>query len=53
MKLIRNRINGTARNMTKEINTALSVEAHVQYLIDEATDLVNLCQMYVGWAAYM
>ncbi|XP_077973819.1 serine/threonine-protein kinase ATR-like isoform X2 [Styela clava] len=31
----------------------LSVEGHVHYLIQEATDEEKLCQMYIGWAPYM
>ncbi|ODN03482.1 Serine/threonine-protein kinase atr [Orchesella cincta] len=52
MKYIRNRLNGTARNLMRDINTELSVEAQVKYLIDEATSIENLCQMYIGWAAF-
>ncbi|CAG7830072.1 unnamed protein product [Allacma fusca] len=50
---IRDRLMGSARNMTKERNVTLSVEAHVNYLIKEATKTDNLCQMYVGWGAYI
>ncbi|CAL8133853.1 unnamed protein product [Orchesella dallaii] len=53
MKYIRHRLNGTARNLMKDINTELSVEALVKYLIAEATSADNLCQMYIGWAAYL
>eukprot|EP00127_Corallochytrium_limacisporum_P002540 Clim_evm97s128 gene=Clim_evmTU97s128 len=31
----------------------LSVEAQVNTLIDEATDLRKLCEMYIGWAPYL
>ena len=44
MKYIRHRLNGTARNLMKDINTELSVEAQVKYLIDESTSIENLCQ---------
>lgn len=53
MKYIRHRLNGTARNKMRDINTELSVEAHVDYLIEEATSVDNLCQMFLGWAGYM
>lgn len=53
MKYIRHRINGTGRNMKNDINTELAVEAQVKYLIDEATSLDNLCQMFLGWAAHL
>ncbi|KAL1916083.1 uncharacterized protein VTP21DRAFT_6087 [Calcarisporiella thermophila] len=32
---------------------ALSIEGQVQELIRQATDPLNLYQMYIGWAAYM
>ncbi|KAL3865678.1 hypothetical protein ACJMK2_043042 [Sinanodonta woodiana] len=38
---------------TKSRGLALSVEGHVKYLIQESTDERNLCQMYIGWAAYL
>ena len=53
LKSIRLRLTGVSRNMTKELNVALSVEAQVNYLIKEATSLENLCQMYIGWGPYL
>lgn len=52
MKYIRNRLNGTARNSMKEINTEYSVKAHVNYLLEEAQSPENLCQMFPGWAPH-
>jgi len=52
MKHIENRISGSARNMKKETDTELSVEAQVAYLIDEATSIDNLCRMFIGWTAF-
>jgi len=31
----------------------LSVEGHVEALIKQATDAWNLCQMYIGWCAFL
>ncbi|XP_013417435.1 serine/threonine-protein kinase ATR-like isoform X2 [Lingula anatina] len=31
----------------------LSIEGHVNYLIQEATSEKQLCQMYIGWASYL
>jgi len=50
---IEKRLNGSMR--TKEKNDAfyLSVEGLVRSLIAEATNIDNLCQMYLGWGAYL
>jgi phosphatidylinositol kinase/protein kinase (PI-3 family) len=37
----------------KEILLPLSVEGHVQKLIQEATKPSNLAVMYSGWASYL
>ena len=50
---IEHRLRGLLKNKTKPRGLALSVEGHVNYLIQEATDEKNLCQMYIGWAAYL
>ncbi|XP_062573409.1 serine/threonine-protein kinase ATR-like [Saccostrea cucullata] len=51
---IESRLKGIRRGtMQKPRSVALSVEGHVNYLLQEATSLDNLCQMYVGWAAYL
>ncbi|XP_023017943.2 serine/threonine-protein kinase atr isoform X2 [Leptinotarsa decemlineata] len=44
------RLQGRARYRT--ISTPLSVEGQTNYLINEAVNIDNLCQMYVGWGAY-
>nr|XP_034325117.1 serine/threonine-protein kinase ATR isoform X2 [Crassostrea gigas] len=51
---IESRLKGIRRGtMQKPRSVALSVEGHVNYLLQEATSLDNLCQMYIGWAAYL
>nr|XP_022332154.1 serine/threonine-protein kinase ATR-like isoform X2 [Crassostrea virginica] len=51
---IESRLKGIRRGtMLKPRSVALSVEGHVNYLLQEATSIDNLCQMYVGWAAYL
>ncbi len=47
------RLNGIVRIYSKEDSIPLSVEGQTRRLIEEATDLDNLCQMYHGWGAYM
>jgi len=47
------RLRGILKSKTKPRGLPLSVEGHVSHLIKEATDENNLCQMYIGWAAYM
>ncbi|CAM1327849.1 ATR (predicted) [Pycnogonum litorale] len=37
----------------KQHGIPLSIEGQVDYLIKEATDEKNLCEMYIGWAAFM
>uniref|UniRef100_A0AAZ1XFC8 FATC domain-containing protein n=1 Tax=Oreochromis aureus TaxID=47969 RepID=A0AAZ1XFC8_OREAU len=41
----------TCRN--KVLGFPLSIEGHVHYLIQEATDDKLLCQMYLGWGPYL
>ncbi|KAK2144551.1 hypothetical protein LSH36_748g02080 [Paralvinella palmiformis] len=50
---IESRLKGVLKNKTKPRGLPLSVEGQVNHLIKEATDVNNLCQMYIGWAAYM
>ncbi|KAK7116237.1 hypothetical protein V1264_001955 [Littorina saxatilis] len=50
---IEDRLRGILKTKTKARGLPLSIEGHVSYLIQEATDERNLCQMYIGWAAYM
>lgn len=53
IKHISNRIDGYARNFTKQVNSQLSVSAQTAYLIDEARSIDNLCQMFLGWTAFL
>lgn len=50
---IEQRLQGILNKGTKRSGLPLSVEGHVNHLIQEATDEGNLCQMYIGWAAYL
>jgi len=50
---IEDRLRGILKSRTKPRGLPLSVEGHVSHVIKEATDDNNLCQMYIGWAAYM
>ncbi|XP_066914478.1 serine/threonine-protein kinase ATR-like isoform X3 [Clytia hemisphaerica] len=55
MGILRN-IDKRLRGITKHSmirNTVLSIEGQVDHLIQDATDISNLCQMYIGWAAYL
>lgn len=50
---IEDRLRGILKNKAKPLGLPLSVEGHVSHLIKESTDENNLCQMYIGWAAYL
>ncbi|KAL3226410.1 hypothetical protein MRX96_004499 [Rhipicephalus microplus] len=50
---IEQRLKGVYRGRNKPAGPPLSVEGQVDSLIQEATSEVNLCQMYVGWGAYL
>ncbi|KAG7176083.1 serine/threonine-protein kinase atr-like [Homarus americanus] len=50
---IEQRLSGQIRTKARLPNLPLSVEGQVNSLIEEATIIDNLCQMYIGWAAYM
>ncbi|KAK8731546.1 hypothetical protein OTU49_007362 [Cherax quadricarinatus] len=50
---IEHRLSGQIRTKARGPNLPLSVEGQVNSLIEEATNIDNLCQMYIGWAAYM
>ncbi|KAK8381931.1 hypothetical protein O3P69_015148 [Scylla paramamosain] len=50
---IEHRLSGQIRSKARGLNQPLSVEGQVNSLIEEATSIDNLCQMYIGWAAYM
>uniref|UniRef100_H3ANL6 Serine/threonine-protein kinase ATR n=1 Tax=Latimeria chalumnae TaxID=7897 RepID=H3ANL6_LATCH len=47
------RLQGVIKTRNKVKGLPLSIEGHVHYLIQEATDENLLCQMYLGWAPYM
>ncbi|MGH0119838.1 UNVERIFIED_CONTAM: hypothetical protein FKN15_043271 [Acipenser sinensis] len=49
---IEQRLQGVIKNRNKIKGLPLSIEGHVHYLIQEATDENLLCQMYIGWAPY-
>ncbi|KAK3087699.1 hypothetical protein FSP39_009351 [Pinctada imbricata] len=52
---IEHRLKGILKSsrQSKPRSIPLSIEGHVRHLIQEASDNRNLCQMYVGWAAFM
>ncbi|XP_076061506.1 serine/threonine-protein kinase atr-like isoform X2 [Oratosquilla oratoria] len=50
---IEQRLSGQIRTKSRGVNLPLSVEGQVNALIQDATSIDNLCQMYIGWAAYM
>ncbi|XP_037083978.1 serine/threonine-protein kinase ATR-like [Pollicipes pollicipes] len=49
---IEQRLRGQVRSKLKPVPIPLSVAGQVNYLIEEATSVDNLCQMYIGWAAH-
>ncbi|KAM9604545.1 LOW QUALITY PROTEIN: serine/threonine-protein kinase ATR [Trichechus inunguis] len=50
---IEQRLQGVIKNRNRVTGLPLSIEGHVHYLIQEATDENLLCQMYLGWTPYM
>ncbi|XP_078420317.1 serine/threonine-protein kinase ATR [Cetorhinus maximus] len=50
---IEKRLHGVIKTRNKVKGLPLSIEGHVHYLIQEATNVNLLCQMYLGWAPYM
>lgn len=50
---IEQRLRGVYRGRNRPAGPPLSVEGQVDCLIREATSEVNLCQMYIGWGAYL
>lgn len=46
------RLSGSVRSNKRE-SSLLSVEGQTKRLIEEATNIDNLCQMFHGWGAYM
>ncbi|XP_076654433.1 serine/threonine-protein kinase ATR [Halictus rubicundus] len=56
IKNIEQRLKGLIRSHGKKLENIalnLSVEGQINHLILEATNIDNLCQMYLGWGAYM
>ncbi|XP_077344341.1 serine/threonine-protein kinase ATR isoform X2 [Lithobates pipiens] len=50
---IEQRLQGVIKTRNRIKGLPLSIEGHVHYLIQEATDENLLSQMYLGWAPYM
>ena len=50
---IEHRLSGQIQTKARGLNLPLSVAGQVNALIEEATSIDNLCQMYIGWAPYM
>ncbi|KAL6038204.1 hypothetical protein STEG23_030972, partial [Scotinomys teguina] len=50
---IEQRLKGVIKTRNRVTGLPLSIEGHVHYLIQEATDENLLCQMYLGWTPYM
>ncbi|XP_071354256.1 serine/threonine-protein kinase ATR [Trachinotus anak] len=50
---IEQRLQGVIKSRNKVLGLPLSIEGHVHYLIQEATDDKMLCQMYLGWGPYL
>lgn len=50
---IEQRLRGVIKTRNRVTGLPLSIEGHVHYLIQEATDENLLCQMYLGWTPYM
>ncbi|XP_050524661.1 serine/threonine-protein kinase ATR isoform X2 [Daktulosphaira vitifoliae] len=47
------RLQGYIRANLKNSSMALSVAGQTRKLIEEATSVDNLCQMYIGWSAFL
>ncbi|XP_073836714.1 ATR serine/threonine kinase meiotic 41 [Musca autumnalis] len=52
VKRIEERLQGYVKR-TQGFSIPLSTEGHVNFLINEATDLDNLAAMYIGWGSYI
>ncbi|KAG8313255.1 hypothetical protein J6590_006816 [Homalodisca vitripennis] len=50
---IESRLQGIVRTRNRAQSIPLSVEGQVRTLIAEATNIDNLCQMYIGWGPYL
>lgn len=53
LKNVDDRLKGVVRSFTKGNSIPLSVEGQTRKLIEEATDLTNLVNMFIGWGAYI
>ena len=53
LKDLERRLQGILKVKGKELNFTKSVHGQVNTLILEATDIENLCQMYVGWTPFL
>ena len=54
LKNVKLRLDGMMKSSKgKTSSISLSPEGQVNYLIEEATSIDNLCQMYIGWGAYL
>lgn len=54
ISMIEERLKGYVKSTQRKTKgLPLAADGHVDLLIKEATDENNLCQMYLGWAAYM
>ncbi|XP_046407326.1 serine/threonine-protein kinase atr-like [Ischnura elegans] len=50
---INQRLQGYVSTKGGKFSLPLSTEGQVEKLISEATNVDNLCQMYIGWGAYL
>lgn len=53
VKNIDHRLNGMMKVGQEKSTLQLSVEGQTAVLIQEATSVDNLCQMYIGWGGYI
>lgn len=47
------RLQGIVKTKNGSSSVPLSAEGQVRILIAEATDINNLCQMYIGWGPFL
>ncbi|GJQ85421.1 hypothetical protein Trydic_g23851 [Trypoxylus dichotomus] len=50
---IKLRLQGMIRTRGRSYSIALSVDGQINNIIEEAMNIDNLCQMYIGWGAYL
>lgn len=53
VKNIDQRLSGGVKSGQHKSSQQLSVEGQTHVLIQEAGSIDNLCQMYIGWGAYL